>query len=64
MIEPMDCPVCGTQMKFAVYGLPSKELAEGRSVKLMGCLIDADPPEWFCEPCDSYFLDGAECLQV
>lgn len=45
-------PNCGTPRLRAIYGLPTTDLANDPTVKLMGCLIDGDMPEWFCPKCD------------
>ena len=46
------CPECGTVMVKAIYGLPTRDLANDPTVKLMGCLIDVEMHEWFCPKCD------------
>ena len=37
---------------WAIYGLPTSELVNDPTVKLMGCLIDGAMNEWFCQKCD------------
>jgi hypothetical protein len=48
-----ECPECGTPRLRAIYGLPTIELANDPNVKLMGCLIDGEMPEWYCPECDN-----------
>ncbi|MEO0061298.1 MAG: hypothetical protein RL343_916 [Actinomycetota bacterium] len=46
------CPTCDNHRLQAVYGLPIRDLANEPTVKLMGCLMECDMPEWFCPKCD------------
>jgi len=46
-----ECPDCGTPRLRAIYGLPTHELANDPTVKLMGCLIDGEMQEWICPKC-------------
>ena len=50
--EIQKCPICGTDQLRTVYGLPTAELVNDPTVKLMGCLIDCEIPEWYCPVCD------------
>jgi len=47
-----ECPNCGAPRLKAIYGLPTSELANDPTVKLMGCLIDGELLEWFCPNCE------------
>lgn len=53
------CPRCGSKdVLRIVYGLPGPELmerAEKGLVKLGGCCVDGNDPEWYCRKCSSEF---------
>ena len=62
------CPKCGSKNSVKiVYGMPSYELfqeAEVGKVKLGGCVIIEDNPEYFCKDCEHEWnleqpIDGA-----
>ncbi len=53
---PPACPKCGSSENVVpiVYGYPSAELmaaAERGEVKLGGCVITGDDPQWYCKAC-------------
>ena len=52
--EIQKCPICGTNQLRTVYGLPTAELVNDPTVKLMGCLLDGYMPEWFCQKCEPH----------
>ena len=55
-IDYRQCPKCGSKnsVKF-VYGMPSYELfeeAQAGKVKLGGCVITEDNPDYCCKDCE------------
>lgn len=56
------CPKCGSRNSVKiVYGMPSYELfqkAEAGKVKLGGCIIEKDSPEYFCKDCEHEWSKG------
>jgi transposase-like protein len=51
------CPRCHSseQVVPIIYGYPSEELFEAADrgeVKLGGCVVTGDDPQWFCKSCD------------
>ena len=55
-INYKQCPKCGSENAIPiVYGLPGAELfkqAEAGKVKLGGCCVEDDSPEYYCNDCD------------
>lgn len=56
MINNMEkCPKCGADKTIPiVYGFPANELfeaAERGEACLGGCIIEEDPPSWYCKLC-------------
>jgi predicted RNA-binding Zn-ribbon protein involved in translation (DUF1610 family) len=52
------CPECGTLLLRAVHGLPTRDLANDPTVKIMGCLVDEKMVEWFCPECNGSNMEG------
>ena len=50
------CPACGSaDTARIVYGYPADELLDAArhgEVKLGGCVLSHDDPEWHCSACD------------
>ena len=59
---PVDCSSCGgTLFGSYLYGLayPDEELfaqIERGEVRVRGCLIEFDDPQWFCRNCGTDYL--------
>ena len=59
---PGKCSSCGEKVFGSyLYGLiyPDEELLaqiQRREVRLRGCLIEFDDPQWFCRNCDTDYL--------
>ncbi len=55
----IECPKCrSTNVIPIVYGFPSEELferADRGEVKLGGCVIEDDNPNYFCKDCEAEF---------
>ena len=55
-MKKSECPKCGSSNVIKIiYGLPSYELfqdAEKGKVKLGGCIIREDNPNWYCKDCE------------
>ncbi len=53
------CPKCGSKKVIhIVYGFPSPEAqkkAEQGKIKLGGCVVTGDNPDWFCCECEEKF---------
>jgi hypothetical protein len=51
------CPKCGANNSIPIiYGLPAPELfekAEAKKVKLGGCCVEANSPQFFCKECNN-----------
>ncbi|NLX69928.1 MAG: hypothetical protein GX024_03355 [Clostridiales bacterium] len=62
MTTCVKCPECGSSNCVEiVYGLPTYELfmrAEAEEVKLGGCLITKDSPNYFCKSCEHKWKEG------
>lgn len=59
---PDECSSCGKKAFGSyLYGLiyPDEELLaqiQRQEVRLRGCLIEFDDPQWFCRNCDTDYL--------
>ena len=57
--KPDKCPICGGKIIPIEYGFPTNEafeMAERGEIKLGGCCICEDNPEWACRDCDAEFV--------
>lgn len=62
MSDRIRCPKCGsTDCGQIVYGMPSYELfrqAEAGEIRLGGCCIWDDSPDYFCRICGCEWKEG------
>ena len=54
------CPICNLNKDVIpiIYGLPDNELfkeGENGKVKLGGCIITDNDPQWYCKKCEKDF---------
>jgi len=62
MKEKIFCPKCGSQKDVIpiVFGYPTLKTinkAERKEVKLGGCCITDNDPQWHCKKCGKEFLN-------
>ena len=58
MPKPPPCPRCASACIPIVYGLPGSELIEAAirgEVRLGGCIIEGEDPQWACTVCEVEF---------
>jgi hypothetical protein len=55
---PRPCPLCGAQLRWIVYGMPSDSIAaamESGEYELGGCVVSEDAPDHRCGQCGAPF---------
>jgi hypothetical protein len=66
--KPSCCPECGgTELLRIVYGYPGPEMfeeAERGEVRLGGCVISGDMPDWACVACDHQWFDPTDPAHI
>jgi hypothetical protein len=56
MSKSKNCPICATEMRPALYGMPNQDDFESGKYLIMGCLMDEDPVRFGCPNCGSQVL--------
>ncbi|MFC2165395.1 hypothetical protein ACFLT2_10430 [Acidobacteriota bacterium] len=58
-VKSEDCPKCRSSNIISIlYGMPTSEAAEERDkglLKLGGCVVSDDDPQWHCKDCGYEF---------
>ncbi len=61
-MEKIKCPACGAKNVVKIcYGLPTYETfleAQAGKIKLGGCIVEENSPEYFCKDCEHEWKKG------